>query len=88
MRIQLELPEEDVREIKALMDEARISTYKELFSNALTILHWTVQEVKQGRIIASINEADGRYKELAMPILQAVAKSANTPEFTGSSNRS
>ena len=43
MRIQLELPEGDVAEIKALMEEAHIETYKELFSNALTLLHWTVE---------------------------------------------
>ena len=56
MRIQLELPAEDVRELKALMTEANIDTYKDLFSNALTLLHWGVREVKSGRIIASVDE--------------------------------
>ena len=35
----MELPEENVRGIKALMEEAHIDTYKELFSNALSLLH-------------------------------------------------
>jgi hypothetical protein len=76
LRIQLELPEEDVREIKALMEKARIDSYKDLFSNALTLLHWVVQEVSAGRTIASLDEANGRYKELAMPILNTVARAA------------
>jgi len=76
MRIQIELPEENVNELKALMAEAHIETYKELFSNALTLLRWTVQEVKKKRIIASVNEEQTRYKELAMPILQIVAEAA------------
>ena len=74
MRIQLELPEENVSELKKLMAEAHIDTYKELFSNALTLLHWAVQEVKKGQIITSLNEREKKYKELAMPVLQIVAK--------------
>ncbi len=74
MRIQLELPEDDVHELKALMAQAHIDTYKELFSNALTLLYWVVQEVRSGRIIASVNEQEMKYKELAMPILRTLAK--------------
>jgi len=83
MRIQLELPEEDVMEVKSLMEEARIGTYKDLFSNALTLLHWAVEQVRVGRTVASINENDGNYKELAMPILQAVKSKAKQLEAAG-----
>ena len=76
MRIQLEIPREDVEELKALMAEAHIETYKELFSNALTLLHWGVREVKNGRIIASVNEKEAKYKELALPILETVGRVA------------
>ena len=76
MRIQLELPEENVKELKALMADAHVETYKELFSNALTLLHWAVKEVRNGRIIASVDEPAMKYKELVMPILQVVAKAA------------
>ena len=73
MRIQLELAEEDVKELKELMREARISTYKDLFSNALTLLYWAAHEVNSGRIIASMDEKEGKYKELAMPLLLTLA---------------
>ena len=74
MRIQLELAEDDVQELKDLMEEARIGSYKDLFSNALTLLYWAVREVKNGRVIASLNEKEPKYKELAMPILENLAK--------------
>jgi len=56
------------------MAEAHIDTYKELFGNALTLVDWAVAEVRKGRIIASVNEQDMKYKELVMPILQTAAK--------------
>lgn len=80
MRIQLELPEENVNELRALMAEADIRTYKELFSNALSLLHWAVKEVKNGRIIASMDEGAMKYKELVIPALQTVAKPAAAPK--------
>jgi len=79
MRLQLEMPEDDVRQLKALMAEAGIDTYKELFGNALTLLKWSVREVRDGRIIASLDEKRGKYKELAMPIFEAVARRGTAP---------
>jgi len=76
MRIQLELPEEDVQELQALMKDARIDTYKDLFSNALTLLHWAGQEVKAGNSIASLNDNDNRVKILSVPMLDRLARAA------------
>ena len=80
MRIQLELPEDNVRELKALMAKAHIETYKELFGNALTILHWAVHEVEKGRALGSIDEENETYKELVMPILQTIAAKMRATE--------
>jgi hypothetical protein len=74
MRIQLDLPEEKVHELKALMEEADIETYKELFNNALTLLEWSIEESKAGRALASVDTAKDQYHMLVMPILQRVAK--------------
>jgi len=74
MRIQLDLPEEKVQELKALMADADIETYKELFNNALTLLEWSIEETKAGRTLASIDEAQESYRVLVMPILQRIAK--------------
>lgn len=74
MRIQLDLPEEKVHELKALMAEADLETYKELFNNALTLLEWAIEEVKAGRDLASVDEGQESYRALVMPILKRVAK--------------
>jgi hypothetical protein len=72
VRIQFELPEEKIKELEAIMAEARITTKKDLFNNALTLWEWAVQERQNGRTIASIDEDNKKYKELVMPALLAI----------------
>ena len=76
MRIQLDLPEARIQELRALMDAADIETYKELFNNALTLLEWAIAESRAGRALASIDEATAHYRVLVMPMLQRVAPKA------------
>ena len=73
-RIQFEIPEDKVAELEKLMAESGIKTKKELFNNALTLLEWAIKETKAGRMIASVDQKEQRYKELLMPVLSAVAK--------------
>lgn len=72
MRVNIELSEERVNVLKALAEECGLSTQKELFNSALTLFEWAVNERRSGRTIASIDESTMKYKELAMPALQAV----------------
>jgi hypothetical protein len=72
MRIQLELSENSVAQIKALMKEANIRTYSDVFSSALAILNWAVKEKRKGLRIVSANEKTNEVTELAMPVLDAV----------------
>ena len=74
MRIQMDIPEEDVTELKALMGKLGIETYKELFSNAVTILYWAAQEVRDGQAVVSVDPARTNYKELAMPSLNRLKR--------------
>jgi len=74
MRIQLEFPASKVQALKTLMAEADIETYKEIFTNALTLLEWAIAEVKAGHSLASVDEAHERYRVLVMPILQNIVK--------------
>lgn len=75
MRIQLELPEDRVRELEALMAETGTTTKKDLLNDALTLFEWAVNERKAGRSIASVDEEDQRYKEVVMASLERAAKS-------------
>jgi hypothetical protein len=80
MRIQLELPEAQVRELKELMAEAGLDTYKDLFNHALSAFEWITNEVRSGRSIASIDDKNQIYRVLVMPALQQVAKTARKGE--------
>lgn len=72
-RIQFELTDEQLAELEKLMAESGTKTRKDLLNNALTLLEWAINEKKGGRIIASVNEKENKYKELVMPILANVA---------------
>jgi metal-responsive CopG/Arc/MetJ family transcriptional regulator len=72
VRIQLELPEEQVEALDQLSEQLGIRTRKELFNNALTLLEWAVQERKAGRFIASVDEDQTRLREILLPVLQSV----------------
>jgi hypothetical protein len=72
IKIQLELPESRVTELEELMSRANITTRKDLFNTALTLLDWAVREKAAGRSIASVDERQRKYRELDMPFLSAV----------------
>jgi metal-responsive CopG/Arc/MetJ family transcriptional regulator len=76
LRIQLDLPEEKVKELDALMEETGISTRKDLLNTALTFLAWITKERKENRIIVSLDEQTGSYKELVMPHFSALPKTS------------
>ena len=79
IRIQLDLPDEQVAELDKLMEETGIRTRKDLFNNALTLFEWAVKAKRAGNIIASIKEGEGRFKELLMPALENVRRSTDAP---------
>jgi hypothetical protein len=80
MRIQLELPEAQVEQLKTLMAQAGIDTYKDLFNNSLTLFEWGIEEVKNGRVLASVDEQNDKYRVLVMPVLERIAKAARQAE--------
>ena len=71
-RWQLVISDARVSELTALMEVCGITTQKDLLNSALTFFEWAVEERKRGRIIASVDEENMKYKELAMPALNAV----------------
>lgn len=68
-RVQFEFTEQGIEELRKLMEVTNVATRKDLFNNAITLLEWAVKERGRGKIIASIDEENGRYKELEMPVL-------------------
>jgi len=78
-RIQFELSEDRNKELEALMEKTGIRTKKDLFNNALTLLEWAVKEKRSGRIIASVDEREKKFKEIVMPALENVAVGEREP---------
>lgn len=74
-RIQIELPEERADELDRLKKISMTNTTKELLNNSLTMMDWAINEVSNGRFIASVDERDqSSIKELEMPIFFNVRK--------------
>jgi len=80
IRIQFELTDEKNRELEVLMTEVGIRTKKDFFNNALTLLEWALKERKAGRVIASVDDEEKRYKQILMPILENVAPNGQNQE--------
>jgi hypothetical protein len=78
-RIQIELPEDRVRELETLMEQTGTNTKKDLLNNALTLFEWAVNERRAGRIIASVDEHEKRYKEVVMPTLERAMHKSPAP---------
>lgn len=69
IRVQFEMTDGKFKEFEELMKRVGVKTKKDLINNALTLLEWAVNERKTGRIIASVDEKEQKYKEVIMPIL-------------------
>lgn len=71
-RLQFELSDKKAAEIKQLMADCDITTQKELFSSALLLFKWAVNEISNKRIIASVDEENMRYKQIEMPAFHSI----------------
>jgi hypothetical protein len=83
VRIQLDLPDEQVAELDQRMAETKLRTRKDFFNNALTLFDWAIKQKKAGRVIAAIDESQDIVKELLMPALENVTVSAVQEETVG-----
>jgi len=69
-KFQIEISREKNKEIQDLMTKTGISTKREYFNTALTVLKWIIHEKERFRIIASVDEKDKSYKELVIASIQ------------------
>jgi hypothetical protein len=79
MRIQIEVDENGVQVLNAIKQATGLSTYKDIFNNAVTLFEWAIRQRVDGRVIASLDERTKRYKEMTMPALEeSVRRTAAT----------
>lgn len=69
-KFQIEISREKNKEIQDLMTKTGISTKREYFNTALTVLNWIIHEKERFRIIASVDEENKSYKELVIASIQ------------------
>lgn len=74
VRLQFEVYEDQVEKIDELMRKLGLRRRTELFNHALSFLNWGVREREKGRIIASMDEEKGTYKELEIPVWNLVTR--------------
>ena len=72
VKFQFEMPQANADRLEQLARESGV-TKKDIINNALTLLEWAIDEVKEGRVIASIDSQENRYKELVLPLLRDFA---------------
>jgi hypothetical protein len=61
---------EEFVDLEHIKEKAGGVTKKELVYNALALLDWAMDEVKNGNIITSTKEDSDKYKQLCMPIFK------------------
>jgi hypothetical protein len=71
--MNFELPADRVNELRDLQAQTGSESMKELFNNALTMLEWSIKEVKNGNEIAAVND-DRVHRVFITPLLERVAK--------------
>jgi hypothetical protein len=77
MRIQVYFDDHGLELIEDLKKRTGITTYKDLFNNALALLSWAVDQKEGGRSVASIDQNGMPHRELQMPVLEYAALRAN-----------
>ena len=73
-RLQIDLSPSQMDTLGQMMKDCGLSTKKDLFNNAMTLLEWAIEQVKGGNVIASLNTKDDHYIELHMPVLSHAAQ--------------
>ncbi len=77
-RVQLDFEDDEVGVLDELAKDTSLSTRKALFTNAITLLEWAVNEVKQGNKVGS-SHPDGSFSEITMPAFGAVKRKYPKP---------
>jgi hypothetical protein len=66
-RLQVLMSDERLDELDALVKLTGLKTRTELINYSLTLFEWSIKERLGGRIIASVDEQNERYKEVELP---------------------
>ena len=70
-----------------LLDLGELGCERELLDASVTVLEWAVNQRLNGRVVGSIDESTGIFRELHMPDLEACRRNAQTRSTMPSARR-
>ncbi|MCG8698984.1 MAG: hypothetical protein MI922_13095 [Bacteroidales bacterium] len=78
MELRMEIDKEIMEELKKSL---KVKKNVDVVNNALTLLNWAVDELKEGRIILSSDSKGGDLRRLVMPDLEnaKIGSKSNQP---------
>lgn len=91
MNLQFEVSDQEIEKLDEMLKETNLDSYKDLLNNSLSLLYWAAQQVKNGKVIAAVDESAQKYTEVQMQALQHIvetkkAQSEQKVEATGTDN--
>lgn len=72
VRLQFDVRRAQLNIIEHLVEVCGLSSKKELFSNAMALMKWAVQETQKGRRIASYDPDRDEIEMVALPALDLI----------------
>lgn len=76
VRLQFDVRRAQLNIIENLVDACGLGSKKELFSNAMALMKWAVQETQKGRRIASYDPERDEIEMVALPALDLIEQPA------------
>lgn len=85
MNLQFEVSDQEIEKLDEMLKETNLDSYKDLLNNSLSLLYWAAQQVKNGKVIAAVDESAQKYTEVQMQALQHIVENRKV-EATGTDN--
>jgi hypothetical protein len=84
-RLQIDVRPALMARFNRLLTLGELSTQRELLDTSVTVLEWAVNQRLKGRMVGSLDESSGIFRELYMPYLEAcsVTSTAAAPAPQG-----
>jgi hypothetical protein len=82
-RLQIDVRPALMARFNRLLALGELSTQRELLDTSVTVLEWAVNQRLSGRIIGSIDESTGMFRELHMPYLESCHARAEPASLVG-----
>lgn len=71
-RLQLDLSAQRIKEVDQLSELVGVKTRREFVDQAIVFFAWALSERQQGRLIGSIDEDSGGYREVVLPAFASI----------------